>query len=185
MVKGFCGGEGCTFASFVARAAGVAELGDCALGFPLLKRSDNVFFFFSLVCKMRRAYDGVAAAVVPGAGSFPQVSVFRYRHSSCWKCLSFHSRGISGGSADLHALTVFRADGDAHATAHDTDAVLHVRRDGDADGPADRFAGLRLGGFDVVAALRAGTVDFVAGWDPAVVAALGAGVEVVRPGVCD
>lgn len=51
MVKGFWG-EGRTTASFFTRAAGVAELGDCTLSFPLLK-SQIIFFFSQVSDKMR------------------------------------------------------------------------------------------------------------------------------------
>ncbi len=80
----------------------------------------------------------MTTVIAPGAGSFLR-SVFRYAEVVG---SIVHSRVISGGRADLHALTDFRADGDAHATGNGTDAVLHVRRDGDSNGPADGLAGL-------------------------------------------
>ncbi len=46
-------GEGRTTASFVTRAAGVAELGDCTLGFPLLKKCQIMFFFSLVIVRVR------------------------------------------------------------------------------------------------------------------------------------
>ncbi len=92
-----------------------------------------------------------------------------------------YSRHVGVGAANLLAAIDFRVDGDARAAGNQTDGVLHVLRDGDSHGPADGLAGRRLACFDVVAALRGGAVDFVARGDPAIVASLGSGVEVVRP----
>ena len=80
------------------------------------------------------------------------------------------------------AAAYFSAHGNSRVTSDDTDAVLEVLRDGDADRPADGFARLGLTGFDVVAVVRGCAVDLVAAGDPAVVASLSSGAVVVGPG---
>ena len=87
------------------------------------------------------------------------MSKFLRRVSLLWLSKGFvewglHSRRIGVGAADLLAAAHLASYRNACLARDKTDGVFHVVRYGNADGPANRLAGLGLAGFDIVACLR-------------------------------